>query len=374
MVHNRFRTALIAAASATALIMATITGAPGAQAARSTGCVQLTGHTVCRTDPRGGADTSIVKEIVRQIDRTGRGDTVRASVFQWTLDGPVRPVADAVVDAKRRGVDVKVVIGQRASAPAGNNAVISRFKSAGVDVKQCKGACLPNPSGQSKGPDHNRFFLIERDGRPTVVTTSFNFTRFHVTQAHNLIAVHGDEALHDFYSAYWQRLYKGSWGGWGEKQKAASGDGTRAWVFPRSTDPVAAELKRVTGCAEGDRLWVAHANFQTNRPAVRDQLGRIEKLGCDVKVIVLDQDSNNPSWIAKSVGSGSVRVHTSLRDKFIFLDAQVGGNARQFVYTGTHNLTGNGLNHADDNLLRVRDRAVAGVYADYFVKLWGGSR
>ncbi|MCH7231133.1 phospholipase D-like domain-containing protein [Glycomyces sp. L485] len=369
----RFRTAAVAAATTAAIAAATVTGGGTAQAAGSTGCVQLNGHTVCRTDPRGGSDTSIVKEIVRQIDRTGRGDTVRASVYQWTLERPVRPVAESLIKAKRRGVDVKVVIGRRGSAPAANNAVIAEFKDAGIAVKQCKGACLPNPAGRTKGPNHNRFFLIERDDRPTVITTSFNFTRFHTTQAHNLIAVHGDRSLHGFYNRYWQRLYKGSWKGWGERHKDTPGNGTHAWVFPRSADPIASQLKQVTGCAKGDRVWVAHANFQPNRPAVREQLGRIKRLGCDVKVVVLDKDTNSPSWIAKATGGGSVRVHSSLRDKFIVLDAEFNGKARQLVYTGTHNLNKNSMKNADDNLLRVGGKTVAGVYTDYFKRLWRGS-
>ncbi|THV43533.1 phospholipase D-like domain-containing protein [Glycomyces buryatensis] len=353
-----------------AALVAALLPAASAQAAGGTGCVQLKGFTVCRTSPGGGTDTSIVSEVARQIDKTGKGDTVRAAVYQWTLDRPVRPVADAMVAAKKRGADVKAVVGQLGGNPGLNNPVINLFKRNGIAVHQCRGGCLPNGSGSAKGPDHNRFFLIERDGNPTVAVTSFNFTRFHATQAHNLAAVHGDGELYDFYTGYWNRLYDKSWGGWRDADKSASGNGTYAWVFPRSADPVASQLRQVTGCSSGDRVWVAHANFQSNRPAVRDQLGRVKRLGCDVKVVVLDKDTNNPGWIADATGRKNVRTHDSLRDKFFMIDAEFNGKHREMVYTGTHNLHGNAMKNADDNLLRIGNRAVVDVYSDYYQRLW----
>lgn len=378
MARLRLGTAVLSAMFLVATIpapaAAPIHASQALERASGTGCVDAGRHTVCRTDPRGGKDASIVAEIAAQIDRTGEGDTVRAAVYQWTLKGGVRPVADAMVRAKRRGVDVKVVLGTLSSKPSMNDPVKRLFRNAGIAVAQCRTACLPNRDGRRAGPDHNRFFLIERDGAPTVVTTSFSFTPFHLTQAHNLLAVRGDRGLHDFYSAYWRRLYKGSWNGWGEKDKAGSGDGTRVWVFPRVTDPVAAQLRQVTGCGEGDRVWVGHANFQPNRPEVRDQLRRVKGLGCQVRVVVLDKDSNDPAWIERATGPGSVRVHGDHRNKFLIVQAEFNGQDRSLVWTGTHNLSGNSLKNADDNLLRVGDEAVVGVYVDYFRRLWRGAR
>lgn len=359
--------ALAAAGAMLAVLAATAVPPPAAAAAA---CTRTGSYTVCRTNPGGGKDNAIVVEVAKQIDATKKGDTVRAAVYQWTLDKPVAPLAQALVDAQKRGVDVRAVVGQRSDKPSGNDPVIRGLKAAGVKVSQCKGGCLPNSGGTTKGPDHNRFFLIESGGKPTVLVTSFSFTASHATQSHNLLGVHGDKKLYDFYAAYWSRLNGQDWSGWGDKQKSTTGDLARAWVFPRRADPIAEQLREITGCAKGDQVLVGHANFQSNRPAVRSELDRIQGLGCTVRVVVLNADTSNPGWLEGALGASNVRVHDSSRNKFIVAEAQFGGTHRAVVWTGTHNLNGNAMKHADDNVLRVANQGVADLYVSYFGTLW----
>jgi len=362
---------LIALAAAGTMMLAFGAVAPASAAA--TGCDRTGAYTVCRTDPQGGKDGSIIAEVVRQINGAQSGDKVRAAVYQWTLENPILPVAEAMIAAKKRGADVRAVIGQRSDRPDMNDPVINKLKAAGIKVHQCEGGCLPNANGTRKGPDHNRFFLVEKDGAPTVLVTSFSFTRTHLTQAHNLLGVHGDRQLFDFYEGFWNRLYSQNWNGWTDKEKGTTGSLARAWVFPRTDDPVVEQLSGITGCAEGDRVLVGHANFQTNRPAVRTQLDRIQGLGCQVRVVVLDTSSNSPGWIEDALGASNVRVHDDLRSKFIVAEAQFGSQHRAVVWTGTHNLTGNAMKHADDNLIRVANQDVADLYASFFQQLWSGA-
>lgn len=368
---NRRILALVAAGAM--LVVLTVTVSAEAEAA-GTGCGRTGSYTMCATDPKGAKDTSIVSEVVRQVNATRRGDTIRAAVFQWTLDAPVAPLANAMVAAEERGVDVRAVLGTRTDAPSANDPVIGKLKAAGAQVRQCSGSCLPNADGTRKGPMHNRFFLIERGGAPTVLVTSFSFVRSHTTQSHNLLGVHGDRALFDFYTSYWNRLYAGNWDGWTDKNKGTTASPARAWVFPRGNDPVAEQLAEITGCASGDRVLVAHANFQSGRPAVRTQLDRIQALGCTVRVVVLDAATSSPRWIEEKLGSGNVKVHDVNRNKYIVAEAGFGGTHRAVVWTGTHNLNGNGLKHADDNLLRVANQGVADRYAQHFQRLWNGGR
>jgi hypothetical protein len=368
MHRTRFALAL-----AGALLFALAVPAPAPAAA--TGCTRTTDYTVCRADPGGAVkDTSIISEIVRQLDATGKGDTVRAAAFRWTLDKPITPLADAMVNAKRRGADVRAVVGRAGSDPSENDPVIDRFKAAGIDVKQCPNACLPTADGTRKGPAHNRFFLIERDGAPTVLVTSLSFVRWHTMQANNLLGVHGDRELYDFYASYWKRLRAGTWDGWTDDDKGATGDLGQAWVFPRRPDPVAEQLAGITACGSGDRVLVGHANFQSNRPAVRAQLDRIQALGCQVRVVVAAAETAHPGWLEDKLGARNVRVHDTHRNKFIIAVAQFGSRHRAVVWTGTHNLNGNGLKHADDNLLRVSNRAVAAMYVEFFDGLWSAAR
>ncbi|MQM27208.1 phospholipase D-like domain-containing protein [Glycomyces albidus] len=348
---------------------------PSSAPAAATGCTRTPEYTVCSADPGGYVkDTSIIAEIVRRIDAAGEGDTVRAAVYQWSLDKPVTPLADAMVNAKLRGADVAAVVGRLGANPTANDPLIDRLTAAGILVKQCPDACLPNADGTRKGPDHNRFFLIEDDGAPTVLVTSLSFVRWHTTQANNLLGVHGDRELYDFYASYWDRLHSGTWDGWTEEHKAVAGDLGRAWVFPRGADPIAEQLAAITGCGIGDRVLVAHANFQSKRPAVRAELDRIQALGCRVRVVVVDTETAHPGWLEDRLGARNVRVHDAHRNKFIVAEAEFGDVHQAVVWTGTHNLNGNGMRHADDNLLSVADPTVAAEYADFFQRLWWSAR
>jgi hypothetical protein len=341
--------------------------------AAGTGCSRTGSYTVCLTDPNGANDTAIVAEIVRQVEATGSGDTIRAAVYYWSLDGSVAPLADALVAAERRGVDVRAVLGTRSDRRSLNDPVMGKLRVAGAAVRQCAAACLPNASGTREGPTHNRFFLIEKNGSPTVLVTSFSFVGEQTTQAHNLLGVHGDHWLFDFYTAYWNRLYVKTWAGWTDEDKGATGSLGRAWVFPRDADPVAQQLAQISACAEGDRVLVGHANFQYQRPEVRAELDRIQELGCEVRVVVREGPTASPGWLEEKLGSANVRIHDAHRNKYIVAEAQFGETHRAVVWTATHNLNGNSLKHADDNLLRVVDQGVADLYALHFQRLWDGA-
>jgi phosphatidylserine/phosphatidylglycerophosphate/cardiolipin synthase-like enzyme len=367
------RRLLAVMATGALLTVTAMTVSAGAEAA-GTGCSKTGSYTVCTTDPNGGKDTAIVDELARQIEGAGKGDRIRAAVYQWTLDKPIAPLADALVAAEHRGADVRAVVGTRGDKPTLNDPAISKLRDAGAKVRQCKAGCLPNADGTRKGPAHNRFFLVEKGGAPNVLVTSFSFVRSHTTQAHNLIGVHGDQALFDFYNAYWDRLYAGNWDGWTDKNKGRTSDLARSWVLPRGADPIAEQLGEITACRDGDRVLVAHANFQSGRPAVRSQLDRVQGLGCQVRVVALNAKTSNPGWIEEKLGSGNVRVHDAHRNKYIVAEAVFNGRHRAVVLTGTHNLNGNGVKHADDNMIRVAHQGVADRYAAHFQRLWNGGR
>ena len=83
--------------------------------------------------------------------------SVHAAVYSFTLD----PVADALIRAKERGVDVKVVVEKDQLSEYSE---YERLKGAGVEVRVDS-----NPASM-----HNKFAVI--DGR-IVVTGSFNWSR-----------------------------------------------------------------------------------------------------------------------------------------------------------------------------------------------------
>ncbi|GAA4899891.1 hypothetical protein GCM10023223_13900 [Stackebrandtia albiflava] len=346
----------------------------------SSGCTHTGRYTVCTTDPRvhaDGKDLTIVEEIQRRIDATDEGAAIRVAMYEWDLDR----VSRDLVDAKARGVDVRVVIGTNDDRPDRNDENIAILRSGGIPVTQCADACLPNGDGVRAGAMHNKFFLISDASGDTVVQTSSNLTVGQVMKHQNLLATTGDAGLYDYYLGYWNRLSARSWtyGGvtWQDADRSRKGDHdlSKAYLFPMTSgDPVVAVLDNVTACRtenEDDRIWVAHSLFE--RADVRARLVELDTMGCDVKVVVGNTDDE--AWLQQPLpggrlDSGKVRALPGQHNKFIVVDAHYAGEWRKVVFTGSHNATGNSLRNADDVMLRVIESSVVNVYIHYFRDLY----
>ncbi len=111
-------------------------------------------------------------QIIRQID--GAQSYVYVAMYSFTLDS----IADALIRAKNRGVDVKVVMEK---SQVGKGFEYERLKSAGINVKL------------DKNPDymHNKFAII--DGK-MITTGSFNWSKHADTKNdENLLIVYSQE-------------------------------------------------------------------------------------------------------------------------------------------------------------------------------------
>ena len=352
-----------------------------AELAASAQCTTAGRYTVCTTDPRlhpEGKDLTIVEELQRRIQATSSGAHIQIAMYEWTL----KRVADDLVAAKNRGVTVQVVIGRNDDNPTRNDEIISILRGGGIPVAQCDDACLPNRNGVKAGAMHNKFMLVDDAGVKTVVQTSTNLTVGQVQKFQNLVATEGDNGLFDYYRGYWNRMNVGSWTyngvTWNNADRARKGDHdlSKAYLLPvNSGDPVVAALNNVTECRatdEDDRIWVSHSIFE--RPAVRTRLIELQNMGCDVKVVV--GSAEGEAWVEQTVpGKGKltaskVRALPGNHNKFIVIDAKYAGEWRKVVFTGSHNISNNSLQNANDVMLRVINPAVVNVYIHYFRDLY----
>lgn len=368
-------TSVAVAAVGAALTLQAVAGGPSAEAdtttADTSGCTDVDGYTVCLTDPTqydDDTDTTIVDELERQVQATESGDTVRIAIYEWNLE----PLAHHLVEAQDRGVDVQVVIGQNRQDPDRNDAVIAILRDGDIPVEQCENACLPNGDGVHAGVNHNKFFLFDTAESAKVMQTSSNITLGQTQVPQNMLVLHDDPDLFEYYTEYWDRMNAGSWDGWGHEDKAADGshDHSKAYVFPRASGDIVSEvLDNVDECREGnDKVWVAHSLFAPERQAVRDKLVQLQDdLGCDVRVVV--NQAEDAEWISGPIPADKVRVSPN-HNKLITLDANYAGQWREVVFAGSHNLTSNSLRNANDTMLRLIHPEVAGIYTDYVEALY----
>jgi phosphatidylserine/phosphatidylglycerophosphate/cardiolipin synthase-like enzyme len=138
---------------------------------------------VCFT-PEYGTTPSCTQEVVDAL--TGAKKSVLVQAYSFTS----APIAKALVDAHRRGVDVKVIL-DRSNRTAHYSAA-TFLAHAGITVWIDAQHAIA----------HNKIMII--DGN-TILTGSFNFTKAAEQQnAENLLTIH-DSALAEQYTANWRQ-------------------------------------------------------------------------------------------------------------------------------------------------------------------------
>jgi phosphatidylserine/phosphatidylglycerophosphate/cardiolipin synthase-like enzyme len=117
--------------------------------------------------------------------------SVRVAAYSFTS----KPIAQALLEARQRGVDVRVVV-DKSQATARYTAV-TFLANQGIPVR----------TDYQYAIMHDKFIVV--DGQ-TVELGSFNFTAAEKNNAENVIVLH-DPALAQRYSEEWDRLWTESY-------------------------------------------------------------------------------------------------------------------------------------------------------------------
>lgn len=140
----------------------------------------------------------VPESLVAAIDKTEK--TLLLSIYDLKLS----EVADAIIRARKRGVDVRMVYDMGHAKPSGDpaagagaSAEYSALLAAGVPVRLLKG-------GGSFGIMHNKFALL--DGA-LLVTGSFNWTRAADEKNFENAVFKDDAALIDGFTRYWKWMW-----------------------------------------------------------------------------------------------------------------------------------------------------------------------
>jgi phosphatidylserine/phosphatidylglycerophosphate/cardiolipin synthase-like enzyme len=132
--------------------------------------------------PEDGCDLAVLQQIEKAET------SIYVAMYSFTLE----EVADSLIDAKQRGVDVRVVLDEQQAAS--QYSVYEKLLNASIDVIIDKNSDYM----------HNKFAVI--DGK-IVITGSYNWTK-HATEGNdeNLIIITSEE-LAASYEAEFQELY-----------------------------------------------------------------------------------------------------------------------------------------------------------------------
>ncbi len=308
-------------------------------------------------------DGAIEDAIVDLINRAIPGSRVRVAVYTFTRNR----VMTALVNAHRRGVDVKVVVDGGASSTPGSEvpSLMSGLGPTNVTVCRAPGtACL------GTGIMHHKSYLfsaLDDGSRDVVMQASHNLTNAQLSLHNNAVIVRGDAALFRAYERTFDDLRRDT--AMPDYYRIDDGDlATRAYFFPRASGDTVVSIIDNATCDATSRILVAMAFFTDARIEVARSLAARRRAGCAVTVVAGDDEIPLGATVASTLTAAGVTLVRypgrtngwGLHSKYVLIDAPYAGSAahRRLVFTGSHNWTGPSLDRNDETLLRVENDAV----------------
>ncbi|MEU0005738.1 phospholipase D-like domain-containing protein [Streptomyces sp. NPDC006314] len=364
---------------------------------------------------------AIFTQLVQLIDATPAGAQIRGSMYEFRD----QEVANALLAAHRRGVDVKLIVddstyvganGAEYANPAyqslrtglgTNDAARSwvvvcddRFEDTdGVDDVQrgCLSVAPPGPAY-----NHNKFFIFSRIGpfddgtsySKVVFQTSSNLSDWYKTESFNDAVTFANAAVYDGYASYHEKLRHGRTLARGDNNayfSTPSGSTYRGFFFPRgdtsyynpASDTVVNALNEISctytgsdGLRHQSDIRIVMYSFYGSRVQVADKLAQLRGRGCWIDLIYAESDSTittklNTAGIQHRRcripnGPGiDVRPH----NKQLLIDGYYNGDTTPRVYTGSANLTGSSLRSADEALVRIASASYHSKYLSAFYRI-----
>ena len=349
------------------------------------------------TDPvtANGLHMAVIGELVGSVPA---GGSIRVVISHFSKDA----VADALIAARTRGVDVGIIIQKK----DGNGDVVTKLRNAGVNPVVAEKGCF--------GLDiHTKLLLLSTaklTGGATmnhvVVAGSFNLASGSEDQHQNTFVI-ADERLFTELRAHWSAM----------KQKAqaaptpirvptrppnseiTSTSGlVKCYLFPRG-DTYVNIINNVQGSrrnflfGESPRIRVAMARWTAGGQEVFNALSAAALRGCSLELALRDggEDSEGTAdsikflllalrtTLAASRHGDRLKVRfstvgddvTDIHSKYVIVDGRYGEGStwETNVWSGSPNWTDDGLNSNDEILFKFRDAEVHRLFAANHARL-----
>ena len=309
------------------------------------------------TDPINMKDpaqwqNSIEGRLIEKI--SAAKSTIHIASFEFELT----PVAEALIDAKQRGVDVRWVTddehGLEADAEP-DHGQFAMLQQRGIEVRSDARSALM----------HNKFWIF--DGQ-TVWTGSTNVTVSGIYQQNNnAVVVHSPEV-----AAIYEREFAEMWEGqYGPKspstadQQSVVVNGMPIQVYFSPEDDV---MNRIIPIVRGAQSSIRFLAFSfTDYPlaqAMIDRAGRgVDVAGVYEKVGSETESSELRTFFCAKVPARQDGNPRFLHDKLIIVD-------NRYVITGSFNFSTNATESNDENVIIIDNPDIANLYMQEFGRIW----
>lgn len=301
-------------------------------------------------------DETILNHLVRLIDNTDKGESIDIAIHSITAN----PVAKAIIAARDKGVNVRVVHNGEdwnskdetpkalAKALGGAHRWCGKVATGGKG-----GGCI---SKHESSLMHSKLVLFSKtkDDTGAVRSNVVWFGSANMTWAtgaktyNNTTTIYGDDKLYTrFRNQYFARLWSQDRLPSDNFSFASAASGVTAFPSPdANSDIVLARLKRIDPDDKCE-IDIAQAMIHDSRMAVVNEVVRLKKGKCKVRVTASHIEAKPKAAFA----AAGIPVHINeTHDKIFLVNAKFGDKRQKLVFTGSHNWT-QSANSVNDELL-----------------------
>ena len=304
-----------------------------------------------------------------------RGALIRLAMYQFTS----QKIAQTLVDAVKRGVDVRVVVDATSRTSVAYQRLawaLGTSREGASWIVTCAKGCIGDTIM------HNKFYLYSRTGsaEKVVVQASANLTTTQRVNAWNNAFTISDAGLYQAYGDYFaaladRRHHDGYY-------HVTHSGGVTAYTFPSAARNDT--LYDLLGHVDCERPTAVHAvTYSLTRTMIARRLWTLAHIGCDVRVIYTNLGVQARKILERPGGPQLLNSHYTYVDqktgrpmkayvhsKYVAIDGTYAGRPRQLVITGSPNFTTPGLRDNDEAMLAIDSVRIQAAYEENFSDLW----
>lgn len=286
-------------------------------------------------------------------------NAAQTSIHIASFEFDLTPVADALIAAKKRGVDVRWVTDDESGLAADEDPGRGQFamlQKSGIEVRSDDRSALM----------HNKFWIF--DGK-ILWTGSTNITVSGVFKQNNNTIVINSPELATIYEREFQEMWDGQFGPKSPSQlndQTIVLNGSQIVVVFTSEDPALEQA--IVPIVKSAKKSIRFLAFSFTDYPLADAMSQRAKAGVDVSGVFEKVGSETDASELRTLMCRSVPVRQDgnpafLHDKVIVVDERI-------VITGSLNFSTNAEESNDENVIIIDNPEIARLYMQEFERVW----
>ncbi|ROO90046.1 phosphatidylserine/phosphatidylglycerophosphate/cardiolipin synthase-like enzyme [Actinocorallia herbida] len=375
--HRRGLAGVLAAVAAAG----TVAALPATSATAGGG---VKSHVVFNNPMTDKGARNIENRITKLVKGAKPGSKIRISVYRFSN---AYGIADALIAADRRGVDVRIVADKYSLKRWGPDYAPTGFERVRDAIGGGKAITCPETRACiGEKLNHTKFFLFSntRGTSNVVVQTSqnLNATGGTTTDWNDAVVLANAAGTYRAYDQYFNDLWarKPVANYWKKRGGVIASPESAVQFFPKAkqtSDPVAKTLRQVKcvyttpkGKTAKSHIRIATGAFNSKRDEVVTALSGLVRKGCIVEVMTtVDPADGTRTAVIPVLRNAGVKVYdfgeytspNPMHSKYTLISGKLGSKIGKWVWTGSANMTWGSLHQDDEAILQIKHLGKTGI-------------